>query len=93
MHKRTWLATATLTALLLTAGSLQVAPTGVEAELAPHALGMQTLQSAEAPVGPQWGYAWGMEGEDAAAFGALGVFTCAPFIWIGAIACGLTGVA
>lgn len=89
MHKRTLLATATLTALLLTAGSLQTAPAGVEAEPAPHALGLQTMQPAEAPVGPLWGEAWGW----GLWWGVLSTFACLPFTGIGALACGITGAA
>ena len=89
MHKRTLLATATLTALLFTAGSLPTAPTGVDAELAPHASGLQTMQSAEAPVGPHWGVAWGW----GIGWGVLAAFTCAAFTGPGAIACGITGAA
>jgi len=87
MHKRTLLATATLTALLLTAGSLQTAPTGVEAELAPHALSLQTLQSAEPPAGPLWGeaFGWGLW------WGIATAIVCAPFLGPGSVACGVTG--
>ena len=88
MHKRTLLATATLTALLLTAGSLQTVPAGVE-EPAAHALGQQTMQSAEAPVGPLWGEAWGW----GLWWGVLSAFACLPFTGIGALACGITGAA
>ncbi len=89
MNKRTLLATATLTALLLTAGSMPTTPTDVEAELAPHALGVQTLQSVEAPTGPQWGAAWGLD------FGwnVFTVLACAAFTGPGAIACGIAGAA
>ncbi len=93
MQRRTLLAVSTLTALLLSIVVLQTAPTGA-AEFAAHAQAASDAPlSVEAPAAPQWAYAWGMEGEDAAAFGAAGVFTCAWFIWVGAIACGLTGVA
>ena len=88
MQKRTLLATATLTALLLTAGSLQTAPAGAE-ELAPPALSQQTLQSAEAPVGPQWGAAWGW----GFGWGVLSAIACAAFSGPGGIACGIAGAA
>lgn len=88
MHKRTLLATATLTALLLTAGSLQTAPAGVE-EPVPLALSQQAMQSAEAPVGPLWGEAWGW----GLWWGVLSAFACLPFSGPGALACGITGAA
>ncbi len=89
MQKRTLLATATLTALLLTAGSLQTAPTGVEAGPAPHALGAQTVQSAEAPAGPQWGKAfdWGIWWD------ATAILVCATLSGPGGIACGFVAAA
>jgi len=88
VHKRTLLATATLTALLLTAGSLQTAPAGVE-EPAPHALGLQTMQSAETPVGPLWGeaFGWGFW------WGVAGAIVCGSFSGPGGIACGITAAA
>ena len=89
MHKRTLLATATLTALLLSVGSLQPAPTGVDAELAPHALGVQTVLSAEAPVGPQWGEAFDL----GFWWGVVATAACLPFSGIGAFACGVAGAA
>ncbi len=93
MQKRTLLAVSTLTALLLSIVALQTAPMGA-AEFAAHAQAAPDAPlSVEAPAAPQWGYAWGMEGEDAAAFGTAGVLTCVWFMWVGAIACGLTGVA
>ena len=89
MHKRTLLATATLTALLLSVGSLQTAPAGVEAELAPHASGLQTMQAAEAPAGPQWGaaFGWGLE------WGITAALVCAAFSGPGGAACGIAGAA
>lgn len=87
MHTRTLLATATLTALLLSAGSLQTAPAGVEAELAPHALAVQTVQAAEAPAGPQWAQAWGW----GLGWAVAGAFLCGMFMGPGGIACSITG--
>ena len=89
MHKRTLLATATLTALLLSVGSLQPVPTGVDAELAPHALGVQTGLTAEAPVGPQWGEAFDL----GIWWGVLSAAVCLPFTGVGAFACGVAGAA
>lgn len=87
MQKRTLLATATLTALLLSVGTLPTAPTGFEAAPAHHDIALQTLQSAEAPAGPQWGAAFG--------FGlkwAVGAaFFCGAFSGPGGIACGVAG--
>ena len=95
MQRRRLLAMATLTALLLSMGILQPAPMGTGAELAPHTqqAAPYTPQAAEAPATAQWSYAWGMDGGDALAFAVLGTMTCAPFIWIGSVACGLTGAA
>ena len=61
MNKRTLLATATLTALVLSVGTLHPTPVSGTAELAAPAqpLDPQTAQSAENPTSPQWGYAWG----------------------------------
>ena len=89
MHKRTLLATATLTALLLSVGSLQPAPVSVETELAPYASGLQTMHAVEAPAGPLWGEAWGW----GLWWGALSAFACLPFSGPGALACGITGAA
>lgn len=89
MHKRTLLATATLTALLLSVGSLQPVPTGVDAELAPHALGVQTVLSAEAPAGPQWGEAFDL----GFWWGVVSAGVCASFMGPGGIACGIAGAA
>ena len=95
MKKRTLLATATLTALVLSFGALQPAPVEGPAELASHAqpLDAPAPAATEAPASPQWGYIWGLDREEAAVFGLASVFTCAPFIMIGAIACGVTAVA
>ncbi len=113
MQKRTLLATATLTALLLSGGSLQTAPTGVETperdgrhtppsmgslqtaptgaetELAPHASGLQTMQSSEAPAGPRWGEAFDL----GFWWGVLSAVVCGAFSGPGGIACGLAGAA
>ena len=89
MQKRTLLATATLTALLLSVGSLQTAPMSAETEPAPHASGLQTMQTVETPAGPLWGEAWGWGFE----WGVVSTLVCAPFIAWGAIACGITAAA
>ncbi len=89
MHRRTLLATATLTALLLTTGSLQTTPTGVEVEPAPHASSLQTMQSSEVPAAPRWGaaFGWGIK------WNLATLVICAAFTGPGALACGLTGAA
>ena len=94
MQRRRLLAMATLTALVLSMGILQPAPMGTGAELAPHTqqTAPYTPQLAE-PATAQWSYAWGMGGQEALAFGVLSAITCSPFIWIGSMACGLTGAA
>ena len=89
MQKRTLLATATLTALLLSVGTLHTAPTGVETEPTPLALAAQTTQSAEAPVGPRWGAAWGWDLE----WGIAAAIFCGMFSGPGGIACGIAGAA
>ena len=86
MQKRTLLATATLTALLLSVGSLQTAPMS-EMELAPYASGLQIMQAVEAPAGPLWGEAWGWGWK----WGVFSAFACAAFLGPGGIACGITG--
>lgn len=93
MQKRTLLAVSTLTALLLSVGTLQPAPmeTGAELALHGHQVAPQAPPSVAEPVAPQWAYAWGLGGNESLIFGALGAATCAPFIWIGSLACGLTG--
>ena len=50
-----------------------------------------TLQVADQTVGPQWAYAFGMEGGEALAFGASSAIGCAFFGLAGGIACGVTG--
>lgn len=89
MQKRTLLATATLTALLLSVGTVQTAPTAPGAEPPPHALGPQTMQSAEAPAGPQWGALYGLGFE----WGVASAIFCAGFAGWGGIACGIAGAA
>ena len=89
MTKRKVLAAATLTAIPLFMGSMQTggAPTGAQTESA------HTLQVGAHAAGPQWAYFWGMEGEEAAMFGAPSAIGCAFFGPFGAAACGITGVA
>ena len=53
----------------------------------------KVLAAATLTAGPQWAYFWGMEGEEAAMFGAASAIGCAFFGPFGAAACGITGVA
>lgn len=104
MKKRTLLATATLTALVLSFGTLQPAPAAGAAALAAHAQPLDALAApldalaqpldalaAEAPAAPQWGYFWGWESEEALLWGIVAAVFCSPFAGPGAIACGITG--
>ncbi len=95
MQKRRLLATATLTALLLSVGTLQTAPIGASAELAPHAQAAApaVLQSADGAATPQWGAAYGFRQTAAFAWGAFSAVLCAGFAGPGAIACGIAGAA
>ena len=93
MQKRKVLAISTLTALLLSVGTLQPAPmeTGAELALHGHLVASHAPPSVEKPVAPRWAYALGMNREETLIFGLAGAVVCSPFIWIGAIACGVTG--
>lgn len=87
MTKRKVLAAATLAALPMFVGAAQSAPTSTTAETtAPH-----TVQSSPRPAGPQWGYALGLEGEEALMFGVVGAIECSFFGPAGGIACGIAG--
>ena len=88
MKTRTLLATATLTALLLSLGTLQPMPIHGTADSS------YALQLAEDSTGPQWAYAWGMGRGWGFVFSALGALVCSGFSTpAGGIACGLTGAA
>lgn len=93
MKKRTLLATATLTALVLSFGTLQPAPAAGAAALAAHAQALDAPAplAAEAPASPQWGYFWGWESEEALLWGIVAAVFCSPFAGPGAVACGVTG--
>ncbi len=86
MQNRRLLATATLTALVLSVGILQPAPIGTATDPAP-----QTLRLMEDPTGPRWAYAWGMNRRQALLFALAGVGVCAGFSGPGAAACGVAG--
>ena len=87
MQNRRLLATATLTALVLSVGILQPAPIGTATDPAP-----QTLRLMEDPTGPRWAFAFGMSRHEALVFGLAGVATCVGFSGPGAAACGIAGV-
>ena len=91
MNKRTLLATATLTALVLTVGTLHPTPVGGTAELASATQPAVALdmQAVEAPAAPQWGHAFRL----GLAWGVLSAFVCAAFVGPGGIACGIAGAA
>lgn len=87
MTKRKVLAAATLTALPLFTGTVHsgitLAQTGGQTA--------HTLQAVNQVDGPQWAYAFGMEGGEALMFGAASAIECAFFGLAGGIACGVTG--
>ena len=90
VNKRTLLATATLTALVLTVGTLHPTPVGGAAELASAtqpAAALDMLQTVEAPAAPQWGRAFGL----GIAFSIASTVVCSAFMGPGGIACGITG--
>lgn len=93
MKKRTLLAAATLTALVLSVGALHPAP--VEGAAEPAALAPVsaegTLQAVETPAGPQWGWVWGYEGNESMAWAIVSAGVCSLFLGPGGFACGVTG--
>ena len=87
MTKRKVLAVATLTALPLFTGTVHSKITlGHTGGQMAH-----TLQVADQTVGPQWAYAFGIEGGEALMFGASSAIACSFFGIAGGIACGVTG--
>ncbi len=87
MTKRKVLAAATLVALPMFVGAAQSVPGPVATSTEP----AHTWQMTDHQVGPQWMWAWGMEGEEALAFGVAGAIECAFFGFAGAIGCGVAG--
>ena len=87
MTKRKVLAVATLVALLVFVGVSQSAPEPVAAPTET----AHTWQMKERPAGPQWMYAFGVEGNEALAFGIVAAFECSFFGPWGGLACGVTG--
>ncbi len=87
MTQRKVLAAATLAALPVFVGLSQTGHT-------PHSTkpeAPRTQQIAAPATGPQWAYAFGMEGEEALAFAVVGAIECSFFGPVGSIACGATG--
>ena len=95
MQTRTLLATATLTALLLSVGTLQPAPIEGAAQLAlqTQLAAPDSPQSAEGPAAARWGAAFGFESEGTFLWGVLSAIVCGVFTGPGGIACGITGAA
>ena len=94
MQKRTSLATATLTALMLSVGALQAAPIGpADPASRTHPPATQAQPSAEGPATPQWGYALDLEDEAGLGWTLASIFICAGFGPWGGIACGITAAA
>lgn len=98
MKKRTLLATATLTALVLSSGALQPVPIDGAATLASYAqpldaqlLDAQAPSTVGHPTSPQWGWVWGWGGNESMSWSVIGTLVCAAFTVPGAIACGITG--
>ena len=87
MTKRKLLAVATLAALPVFVGVSQSAPEPV----ATHTETAHTWQMTDRHAGPQWMYAYGMEGEQAFAFGIGAAIGCVFFGPWGGAACGITG--
>ena len=88
MTKRKLLAAATLAALpMFVDASQSVAePVAARTETA------HTWQTTDRHAGPEWVYAFGMEGEEALTFGLVAAFECSFFGPLGGLACAVTGV-
>ena len=87
MTKRKTLAAATLVALLMFVGALQSVPGPV----GPRTATTKTWHMTDRHARPQWAYVLGMEGEAALLFGLVGAIECSMFMFVGGIACGITG--
>ena len=86
MTKRKILAVATLAALPLFIG----APRSVPEPAATPTEVVHRLQAMDGHARPQWMYVWGMQSEDALAFGVMSTLSCSFFGPVGGIACGTT---
>jgi len=87
MTKRKVLAVATLAALPVFVGISQSVPEPVAA----HTETAHTWQMTDLRAGPQWMYAYGMEGEHALVFGIGAAIGCSFFGPWGGMTCGITG--
>lgn len=87
MTKRKVLAAATLVALPLYVGASQTMPVDTTSG----ARTASTWQMTDQHAGPQWAYAWGMEGEEALVFAIVGALECSLLTPVGAVACGIAG--
>lgn len=86
MTKRQVLAVATLAALPIFVATSQSPPAPVR----PDTETVHT-QMRGRDAGAQWMYAFGMEGEEALAFGIVAAIECSFFGPVGGLACGVTG--
>ena len=87
MIKRKVLAAATLVALPMLVGVAQSVPEPV----ATRTETAYTWQMTDRHAGPQWIYAFGMDGGEALAFGVMAAVECSFFGPWGGLACGITG--
>jgi len=87
MIKRKVLAAATLVALPMLVGAAQSVPEPV----ATRTETAHTWQMTDRHAGPQWIYAFGMDGGEALAFGVMAAVECSFFGPWGGLACGITG--
>ena len=87
MTRRKVIAVATLAALPMFVGAAQSVPEGVAAR----AETAHMEQMTDPHAGPQWGYAFGLEGEQGLAFGMAAAIGCSFFGPWGGAACGITG--
>jgi hypothetical protein len=88
MTKQQLLALTTLAALPVMTGVVQMNSVNQILWLKP----ARALHFVQLSHGPQWTYAFGLEGSESAIFGIAAVFECSIFGPWGGIACGLTAV-
>ena len=87
MTKRKVLAAATLAALPMFVGASQ----SVAEPMATRTETAHTRQMTDRHAGPEWVYAFGLDGEEALAFGIVAAIECSFFGPVGGIACAITG--
>lgn len=85
--KRKVLAAATLAALPMFMAASQSVP----APVATRTKAAHTWRMTDQQAGPQWMYAWGMDGGEALAFGIVSAFECSFFGMFGGLACSVIG--